>query len=162
MTERPIRARARIALYAVVTLCTVFAGFALLAHILVPRCLFAGVVKREVPVPPASAGPREVVNAYIEAMLGKDEKAVRALSVPETDFDNLILPFQDWISASGLSIDEPYATTDCPAGEKCQRMMVTMDLCAVNEGSHPDGHFATGFQVRYVNDRWLVTGFGSG
>ncbi|GAA0435544.1 hypothetical protein Acor_55970 [Acrocarpospora corrugata] len=118
-------------------------------------------------MPPASAGPREVVGGYIEAVLGKDERTVRAVLVPETDFDNeftnSIYPFQGWISASGLSIGEPRTSTiDCPDGVRCQRMTVVMDLCAVDNGSYPDGAFAQSFGVRYVKDRWLVSGFGSG
>jgi hypothetical protein len=115
MTERPFRARMQIALYTVAFLGTTLAGFALLQHILIPRCLFGEVVRRDVPIPPASAGPQEVVNAYIEAILGKDEQTVRAVNAPETDFDNVF-----------------------------------------------NGDFAQSFGVRYVKDRWRVTGFGSG
>ncbi|GAA0404213.1 hypothetical protein GCM10010160_36100 [Acrocarpospora corrugata] len=98
-------------------------------------------------MPPVSAGPREVVSAYIEAVLGKDEKTARAIMVPETDFDNefnnSINPFRDWISASDIGIDEPRTSTiGCPDGESCQRMTVIMDLCAVDNGSYPDGTFA--------------------
>ncbi|WP_204283203.1 hypothetical protein [Microbispora amethystogenes] len=128
-------------------------------------CWCGQVVRREVPVPPASARPEEVVRAYIDALLGKDAETVRAVMVPETDFDNEfnnpIGAFRNWISASDITIDESYSDP-CPAGEKCRRMNVTMGLCEVNSGSYPDGDFAQSFGVRYVKDRWLVTGFGSG
>ncbi|WP_327044839.1 hypothetical protein OG320_24275 [Microbispora sp. NBC_01189] len=142
---------------------------ALLVLVLIPvlaGCWCGQVVRREVPVPPASARPEEVVRAYIDALLGKDAETVRAVMVPETDFDdefnNPNGAFRDWISASDITIDEPYTPNLCPAEEKCRRMIVTMELCEVNSGSYPDGDFAQGFEVRYVKDRWLVTGFGSG
>lgn len=117
-------------------------------------------------MPPASASPEEVVRAYIDALLGKDAETVRAVMVPETDFDNefnnSINPFRNWISANDITIGESYTSDLCPAGEKCRRMNVTMELCEVNDGSYPDGDFAQSFGVRYVKDRWLVTGFGSG
>ena len=118
-------------------------------------------------MPPASAKPEVVVRAYIDALLGKDAETVRAVMVPETDFDNefnnSIGAFQNWISASDITIHEPYdVPIGCPTGMKCQRMMVIMTLCEVHGGSYPDGNFAQSFGVRYVKDRWLVTGFGSG
>ncbi|WP_433412159.1 hypothetical protein ACQP1V_24750 [Microtetraspora malaysiensis] len=144
---------------------------ALLVLALIPvlaGCWCGQVVKREVPVPPASASPEEVVRAYIDALLGKDAETVRAVMVPETDFDNEfnnpIGAFRNWISASDITIDESYTSNLCPgpAGEKCRDMNVTMELCEVDSGSYPDGDFAQSFGVRYVKDRWLVTGFGSG
>ncbi|GAA0977999.1 hypothetical protein GCM10009555_040160 [Acrocarpospora macrocephala] len=129
-------------------------------------CWCGQVVKREVPVPPATAKPEEVVRAYIDALLGKDQETLRAVVVPETDldneFNNPINPFKNWISASDISIGESHESDLCPEGEKCRRMSVTMELCEVENGSYPDGNFAQSFGVRYVKDRWLVTGFGSG
>ncbi|WP_433348474.1 hypothetical protein ACQP25_33880 [Microtetraspora malaysiensis] len=142
---------------------------ALLVLTLIPAlagCWCGQVVRREVPVPPASASPEEVVRAYIDALLGKDAKTVRAVMVPETDYDNEfnnpIGAFRNWISASDITIDKSYTSNLCPAGEKCRSMVVTMELCEVDSGSYPDGDFAQSFGVQYVKDRWLVTGFGSG
>ncbi|WP_214108955.1 hypothetical protein [Acrocarpospora catenulata] len=123
-------------------------------------------VRREVPVPPASAKPEEVVLAYIEAMVGKDKETARAVMVPDTDFETEFshpnYPFQSWIWANDITIGEASDTTDCPKGERCQSMGVTMHLCEVDNPSLPDGNFAHTFWVQYVKDRWLVSGFGSG
>ncbi|WP_214107068.1 hypothetical protein [Acrocarpospora catenulata] len=133
-------------------------------------CGCGEVVRREVPIPPASAHPKAVVLTYIAAVLGKDKETVRAIMVPETDFDSEfgapVNPFRSWISASDIEVEEPYTPSACPSGGPCMRMWVSMELCEVGGGSDPSEHFHESFHesfgVRWVGDRWLVTGFGSG
>ncbi|GAB1817457.1 hypothetical protein [Herbidospora sp. RD11066] len=119
----------------------------------------------EVEVPPAGAAPEEVVAAYIDAALGKDSETIRAVMVPETDFgeefNGRFSPFRHWDAAANIDIADSYPSEmDCPPGAKCRRMSVSMDLCG--DTGYPTGDFWAVFEVRWVRDRWLVSGFGSG
>lgn len=141
----------------------------LLLAVLVVRQGLCGRLKTgDVAIPPVTAGPVEVVRAYVAALDKHDLTTVKALATPEYAAE--VERYADsWYrntqSITDLRVEEPSPQspgTAAPASEEAVWVGVTFDLDQCNPESMPDGETGWGYVLSRPSprDRWLVTSEG--
>lgn len=108
----------------------------------------------EVAIPPATAGPVEIVTAYVAALDQHDIATAKALSTPE-HAAQAERATDSWYrnvrSITGLRVGEQRPE------EQGVFVPVTFDLDQCDEESIQDGEMVWGYELVRTADRWLVT-----